>query len=335
MLGETLMRRILITGSSGFIGTNVAELYAAKGEQIACVDWHPPQNQAHRPHFHHIDIMEREALLQLFRDFQPTHLIHLAARTDLNGRSVNDYEVNWRGTTNLVAAVANCPSLERVIFTSSMLVCRPGYPPIDARDTCPTTPYGESKVLMEQKIFDAALNVPWVIIRPTSIWGPWFGEPYRNFFDHVVGRRFFAIDAPMAKKTFGYVGNAVQQIDALLTVDRALVDGKLFYIGDDPALAVDAFADRIRARLGREPASRLPTYALSILARVGDVATSLGLPFPMSSFRLRNMLHDNLQDVLPVSKLVQSTPVGLDEAIDETLRWMGALPQSFDRRVDW
>jgi nucleoside-diphosphate-sugar epimerase len=328
------MRRIVITGSSGFIGTNVAEFYAAKGDQIACVDRHPPQNSSHRPYFHNIDIMELEGLLKFFQGFQPTHLIHLAARTDLKGRSLNDYEVNWRGTTNLMAAAANCPSLERIIFTSSMLVCRPGYLPVDAHDTCPTTPYGESKVLMERRIFDAELNVPWVIIRPTSIWGPWFGEPYRNFFDHVVGRRFFAIDAPMAKKTFGYVGNAVQQIDALLTVDRALVGGKLFYIGDDPALAVDAFADRVRARLGRGPAVRLPKSVLSILARLGDIATHFGLPFPMTSFRLRNMLHDNLQDVLPVSKLVQHTPIGLDEAIDDTLRWMGALPQSYDGRAD-
>ncbi len=328
------MRRILITGSSGFIGTNVAAFYAAIGDQIACVDWRQPQNQAHQPHFHNVDLMDRQALEQLCQSFQPTHIIHLAARTDLNGRGLNDYEVNWRGTTNLIDAVASCVSLERIIFTSSMLVCRPGYPPVDALDTCPTTPYGESKVLMEQKIFAAGLQVPWVIIRPTSIWGPWFGEPYRNFFDHVVGRRFFAIDAPMAQKTFGYVGNAVRQIDALLTTERDLIDQKLFYIGDDPALAIDAFADRIRARLGRAAALRLPPSALSGLARLGDVLGAVGIPFPMSSFRLSNMLHDNVQDVLPVSKLVTAPPVGLDEAIDDTLHWMGSLRPSRRAEAD-
>lgn len=33
----------------------------------------------------------------------------------------------------------------------------------------------------------------WCIIRPTSIWGPWFGVPYRNFFDMVMHRMYFQI----------------------------------------------------------------------------------------------------------------------------------------------
>lgn len=328
------MRRLLITGSSGFIGTNVAEFYARQGDQISCLDRVTPQCDAHQRFFHDVDIMDKAALTQICQSFQPTHVIHLAARTDLNGNTLADYEVNWRGTVNLIEALEASRKLERIIFTSSMLVCRPGYPPVDAHDTCPTTPYGESKVLMEQKIRAADLNMTWALIRPTSIWGPWFGEPYRNFFDHVVGRRFFAIDAPMALKTFGFVGNTVRQIDAILTAERDRVHEQLFYIGDDPPLAVDVFADHIRARLGRGPAPRLPSKALSLLARLGDVAGYLGLPFPMSSFRLRNMLNDNLQDVLPVAKLVSEPPVGLAEAIDETLYWMGALSQPEGKKAD-
>ena len=91
--------------------------------------------------------------------------------------------------------------------------------------------YGKSKVEMEKCILRSGLNFPWVIIRPTSIWGPWFGEPYNNFF-HFVLRKMFVHPGNMGcEKTYGYIGNSVFQILKLLEIeDESLVKGKTFYI---------------------------------------------------------------------------------------------------------
>ena len=72
---------------------------------------------------------------------------------------------------------------------------RIGYQPDSDTDYCPTTAYGASKALGEEAVRAAQLDVPWVIVRPTSIWGPWFDIPYRTFFDSIQHGRFFRIDS--------------------------------------------------------------------------------------------------------------------------------------------
>ena len=62
--------------------------------------------------------------------------------------------------------------LKKIIIASSMLVCELGYSPKNFNDYKPNTLYGESKVLTE-KIVKKFKN-SWTIVRPTSIWGPWF-----------------------------------------------------------------------------------------------------------------------------------------------------------------
>ena len=64
------------------------------------------------------------------------------------------------------------------LITSSQLVCRPGYVPKNYEDYAPHTLYGQSKVQTEliTRAWKGA-PCPWTLIRPTSIWGPWFHIP--------------------------------------------------------------------------------------------------------------------------------------------------------------
>ena len=45
----------------------------------------------------------------------------------------------------------------------------------------PPNLYGESKVIGEKLVQESEINCDWVIVRPTSIWGPWF-EHSSDFF---------------------------------------------------------------------------------------------------------------------------------------------------------
>ena len=48
-------------------------------------------------------------------------------------------------------------------------------------DFKPNTIYGNSKVKCEEVIKNSKnVNFTILIIRPTSIWGPWFGDPYKK-----------------------------------------------------------------------------------------------------------------------------------------------------------
>lgn len=105
----------------------------------------------------------------------------MAARTDLNGTSIQDYKANTDGVKSVIEAASVSSSLKHVIFAPSMLVCPLGYHPDGDEDYCPNTVYGESKVV-EQLVRSLATGLlMWTIVRPTSLWGPWFDIHYKNF----------------------------------------------------------------------------------------------------------------------------------------------------------
>lgn len=84
-----------------------------------------------------------EELRQVVSDIRPTHVVHLAARTDLDGREVSDYAANTKGVSNLLTVLAEAREpVERAVIASSRMVCRIGYQPRFEEDYCPTTEQG-------------------------------------------------------------------------------------------------------------------------------------------------------------------------------------------------
>ncbi|MFK9714751.1 NAD-dependent epimerase/dehydratase family protein, partial [Escherichia coli] len=81
----------------------------------------------------------------------PDAVVHLAARIDLDEKTdLSGYTANIEGVENLVEAIRRTPSVRRVIWTSSQLVCRVGYVPTSDTDYKADTLYGKSKVRTEE-----------------------------------------------------------------------------------------------------------------------------------------------------------------------------------------
>jgi dTDP-4-dehydrorhamnose reductase len=111
-----------------------------------------PKLQSHIGVWRKIDIRDRELVARTFADFKPDYVIHLAARTDLNGAAVERYDSNTDGVEVIASAVTSTPSIKYSVFASSMLVCKMGYRPASEDDFNPSTVYGQSKVLGEKII---------------------------------------------------------------------------------------------------------------------------------------------------------------------------------------
>jgi len=319
------MKKILITGASGFIGTNLLEYYLNRNYNVVNIDFNPPQNSNFLKHWRNIDITNAAALEKGILDFNPDYVIHLAARTDLAGKNIEAYSVNTNGTENIIKACKDTPSVKRVIFTSSMLVCKPGYSPLHATDYAPSTNYGESKVEMEKIIRREKLNFEWVIVRPTSIWGPGFGVPYRNFFDMVISKRYFHIGKSACTKTYGYVGNVIHQIDSILNSPKEKIQGHVFYLGDYEPTNIKTWADEIGAELEIK-IKTMPYPLIKLAALGGDVLKKVGVNFPMTSFRLKNMTTDNELDLSNIKELAPNLPFTRKEGIQKTLEWLKQNP---------
>ena len=224
--------RILVTGSSGVIGTNLIQYLLDKQINVLGIDINKPKIANHIKYFKKVDINDLNELSSIIKDYSPNYIVHLPARTDLNGVNLDDYSSNIIGVKNILEITKNLSKLKKILITSSMLVCQTGYYPKNQFDYSPTTIYGESKVETEKIVWNNKPHCDWAIIRPTSIWGPWFSEPYRNFFDMVISRKYFHIGNKGCTKTYGYVGNAIYQIEKILFTQTYDENNKIFYIGD-------------------------------------------------------------------------------------------------------
>ena len=312
--------KILITGASGFIGTNLLESLCGDYEVIN-VDFNTPKNEKYIGYWRNVDIVDFKSLQKVVADFAPDYIVHLAARTDLDGKTLEDYNANTVGVENILKVAGELPNLKKIIITSSMLVCKAGYMPKSQYDYNPTTVYGESKVCTERITWDNQPKCDWAIVRPTSIWGPWFGVPYRNFFDMVKAKMYFHIGHRSCSKTYGYVENAVYQIKQILFNETLDMENKVFYLGDRPAIYIEEWAEQIAGQLGHK-VLRFPYWLIRCAAWFGDVVGKLGVHFPMTSFRLKNMTTDNIINVDNTYQIAPNPPVDRVEGIKRTLKWM-------------
>lgn len=319
------MMRFLITGGSGFIGSNLCSFLADSGAAVLNIDQLPPRNIREYSIWKSLDICDFPLLVSSFAEFAPDYVIHLAARTDLDGFCLQDYCSNTDGVRNVVNASLSCSSVKRVIFASSRLVCKIGYVPSSDNDYCPTTIYGESKVIGESIVRDLAAHAPWpwCIVRPTSIWGPWFDIPYRQFFDSVLDGRYVHPKGVNVLKSFGYVGNTIHQLTTLIKAPAALIDRKLFYLADYPPIEVQSMANQIRYQLQKPAVRQAPVSLLKIFARLGDVAKQVGMRNPpLTSFRLANLLTPMVYDLEPLETIVGPLPYNMESGVRHTLDWL-------------
>ena len=318
------MRRILVTGGSGFIGTNLVERYRHDAStEVRSYDVRAPRCAAHGELWTSGDLEGTDRLLSVMREFGPTHLVHLAARTDLEGRSMEDYRSNTEGVRTVLASASAYGRLQRSIYTSSRLVCELGEPPTSDYDYFPPNPYGRSKVVGEQLVRAHAHKGEWVIVRPTSIWGPWGGAPYRDFFLSLARGTYVHPATETIRKHYGYVGNLVFQIDRLLTGPSARIQARTFYLADPEPVDVWRFATAIRSALGLAPPRSVPVPLMQILALAGDAvkATKLVEP-PLTSPRLRHLRTDMLFDLDEVEEIVGPLPCTQQDGIERTIAYL-------------
>ena len=150
------MKRLLITGASGFLGRRAAAFYSETCEICA-----PSRTE--------LDITDLENVYAVFRRFKPHCVIHCAAVSDL-GMCEKDPKGSWRinvgGSRNMAAAAAE--------FSAKCLLCGSDQvyfgngikgPHREEEPIAPPTVYGREKKAAEEECL--AVNPDCVILRLT------------------------------------------------------------------------------------------------------------------------------------------------------------------------
>ena len=317
--------RVLITGSAGFIGSHLVERLMRGGHAVLGLDIRPVRHEG--AEFIHCDILNAEATRRAFTDFAPDSVMHLAARTDLEGATLADYAANVEGVRNVVEAVAATPSVKRAIYTSTQLVCRVGYVPRTPDDYSPSNLYGASKVEGEKIV--RGLNgggVEWCITRPTTIWGPGMNAHYQRFMQMIRQGRYVHVGRRPLLKTYGYVGNVAYEYDKLTEAPAHSIAGKTFYVADYEPLDLRLWADALQAAFGAAPIRTIPRPVARALAIAGDVINAAGVKrFPFNSFRLRNILTEYQFDMSELRSVCGPLPFSFEDGVARTAGWFRGL----------
>ncbi|MHC4165666.1 MAG: NAD-dependent epimerase/dehydratase family protein [Planctomycetota bacterium] len=319
--------RILITGGSGFIGTNLIEELMTRNISLVNLDVSAPLCSIHRDFWRQVDILDRAALINAFAAYKPTCVVHLAARTDVaDGTTVErDYQANTEGTANVIAAIKATPGITRAVITSTQYVHGPGHIPTDDHDCEPHTVYGQSKVIAEGLTRQADLDCTWTIVRPTNIWGPWHMR-HRSELLRVLKRGLYIYPGrKTVTKSYGYVKNVAYHILRILEMPEETVHKKTFYVGDKP---IDQFewVNRMSLELRGRNVRVVPRWVMRLMASLGDVISILrGRKFILTSSRYTNMITDYPTPMERTFEVLGKGPHTVADGIRDTAAWLATL----------
>jgi CDP-paratose 2-epimerase len=295
-------RLAVITGGAGFVATNVADRLLRDGWHVRLFDnlsragveqnleW-LQTTHGDRVEFVYGDVRDAAAVQKVVAGSR--RIFHFAAQVAVTTSltdPVVDFEINARGTLNLLEAIRSLPERPTVLFTSTNKVyghledvplCGRGrrYEPRDARIARQGvsegraldfhSPYGCSKGAAEQYVLDYArtYGLPATVFRMSCIYGPHqFGTEDQGWVAH------FLIQA-MSRRPLTIYGDGLQVrdvlyvddlVDAMMLAHDAIDDisGQAFNVGGGPTNTISLLEllDLIGDMVGERPVHTLEPW---------------------------------------------------------------------------
>ena len=172
---------VIVTGSNGTIGEAVMRRFAGKFDHVVGFDRKapgpPPPDCVYVP----VEITSDDSVLDGLRIIRKHHgdhvasVVHLAAYYDFLGKPSSMYdEITVQGTRRLLRGLTEVGmAVEQFIFSSTMLVHKPGEPGLFITEDWPLEPtwaYPESKVRTEQLILAEHGDIPAVLLRISGVY---------------------------------------------------------------------------------------------------------------------------------------------------------------------
>ena len=176
------MKKTLITGATGFIGSALFNHLKNQGHELFVIDNLSFGNKDHivinEKYFFEQDIRNATSIERIIRNIQPQWVIHLAAIHFIpfcNKHPFESSEINIIGTKNILDACKNAKCIEKVFFASTAAVYPISNDPYSEDfATQPLDIYGLSKLTGEYLCneFYLATSIPTIICRFFNAFGP-------------------------------------------------------------------------------------------------------------------------------------------------------------------
>lgn len=311
------MKRILITGITGFVGTNLVR-YLCKNERVQIIG-HSRNVKEARTRFasYDIDFIE-EISARSLDDKQIDILIHLAGIAhDLLGKyNADQYDqVNFRMTANIFDAFLTSRAND-FIFISSIKSATDYLDEVITENTLPnpTSDYGISKKKAEDYILNnEKAGKRLFILRPCMIHGPGNKGNLNLLYKFVISGLPYPLGTFENKRSF-------LSIDNFCFVIQRIVEGKLnsgvYNLADSQPISTNYLV----ALIGKSANKKVriihfPRKLIFFLAKVGSV-----IHLPFNTAMLNKLIEDmEVSNKKLLLNLGEELPVSTEEGLIKTI----------------
>jgi len=178
--------KVLITGSSGSLGRMMVNYLIARKIHVTGIDIResPERFPEEYFRFYNCSVTEKEKLIEVFSEENPTNVIHFAAAFNKIRDRRLEYEIDIGGSTNVLKASDNTPSVKQLIFSSSAAAYGGNRDnKVWLRETEPLRPgkytYGIDKKIIERIYSETPLrsDLHIALLRICTVVGPSYDKP--------------------------------------------------------------------------------------------------------------------------------------------------------------
>jgi len=313
------MKRIIITGVNGIIGSELSRRFIDEGYYVIGIDRiEPKEKEEDRGQFEYIklDITDQDKVGHFFSDLNFDYLIHCAALVHKNSPDLsfnNFMKINYKGTKNIFDSVIqskNKYGLKRAIFFSTIEVYggEGRDKVIFERDKCwPITFYGKSKLAAEKYLLklNKESKLPIIILRLTPVYSEDF---LRNVKRRVLvgGDKFFyRVGDGKRRISLCSKNNVIDVVE--MCIEGKVPYGEIFNIADDKVYSFNDLLNYFR-KLGR--GNRITIKIPECILHFG--VKFLSLVFPGRKERLLSIYYkltkDNIYSIEKAKKFFCYNP---------------------------
>jgi nucleoside-diphosphate-sugar epimerase len=274
--------RVLVTGAGGFLGRAVVRRLNEAGHALVALVHDSAANVGADIETRTGDIVNLDAMAQAVAGCDA--VVHCAAHVTPFGRIDDYYDVNVRGTDNLLAA-CEIAGVRRFVFTScaGVVLDRGDLNGVNETQRMPArapTPYLSTKATAERHVLAAnAADFATVALRPHLLWGP--GES-------TLLPRLAALAKAGKLRLFGEAGKKIDSCyvdnaaDAhLAALERlepgAAIAGKAYFITQGEPASIEGFVNGLLRAAGYPAETRrLSTPVARVLASTAALRRAVG-----------------------------------------------------------
>ncbi|MGP0061586.1 MAG: NAD-dependent epimerase/dehydratase family protein [Beijerinckiaceae bacterium] len=244
------MKKILVTGATGFIGARATEFLLARGYEVHVVGRTPPHDDHVK--FHAADVLNGEAMCAVAANVRATHLLHLAWDVTPGRYWKAPENLDWvNASLTLIRAFASAGG-QRAVFAGTCAEYQWGAPRFSELETpcMPATLYGTAKHALHQLLMaygtSTGLSIGWG--RIFFLYGP--GEKPGRLVSDAIRALLDAVPFPTShgrqRRDFLHVDDVAGAFAALVDCD---VQGPV-NIGSGEAVPVRTILDMIAQETG-------------------------------------------------------------------------------------